>query len=569
MATAKLGPDERRAALRRMADEEFDVVVIGGGVTGAGAALDAATRGLSVALVEASDFAAGTSSGSSKLIHGGLRYLEQRNFNLVREALRERSLLLERICPHLAHGIPFLFPLRNRGWERPYIGAGMLLYDNMGGAGAVPRHKHFSHRGVMKLVPGFKPDSLVGGIQYYDGQIDDARHTVAVARTAALYGAAVAASARAVRFDRANGRVQAVRVRDLETGDELDVRAKSVISALGVWTPELGELAGVPAEPNVRASKGVHLVVPRGRIDSNTGLILRTEKSVLFVIPWGRHWVIGTTDTPWTLGPARPTATSADIDYLLDHVNEVLADPITRDDIEGVFVGLRPLVSAHDQAETTQVSREHMIGRPLENLVSIAGGKYTTYRVMGKEAVDAAVPALGRPVPPSVTDVTPLVGAEGYQALRNTVPRLAARSGLREDQVEHLLGRYGSEIEDLLALMAAEPSLREPLPGADEYLRVEARFAASDEGALHLDDVLRRRTRIHFEAMDRGVAAAEPAAREMAAVLGWSDEQTQREIAHHRERVESERAAERQTDDEDAERALLAGPAPRLTAVPA
>jgi glycerol-3-phosphate dehydrogenase len=566
VSTGKLGPQERAAALARMADEELDVVVIGGGVTGAGAALDAATRGLSVALVEASDFAAGTSSGSSKLIHGGLRYLEQRNFNLVREALRERGLLLERLCPHLVKPVPFLFPLTRRGWERPYVGAGMVLYDTMGGAGQVPRHRHVSRRGLRRLAPDLRSDAAVGGIQYHDGQVDDARHTVAVARTAAQYGAAVATSARAVGVERTDGRVRAVRVRDLESGDELAVQARTVVCALGVWTPELAELAGVEAQPKVRASKGIHLVVPRERIASTTGLILRTEKSVLFVIPWGRHWVIGTTDTPWTLGPARPAATRADIDYLLEHVNAVLERPLSDADVEGVFVGLRPLVAAHDQAQTTQVSREHVIARPLENLVSIAGGKYTTYRVMAKDAVDAAASALGRPVPPSATDVTPLVGAAGYHALRNAVPRLAARGGLAAEQVVHLLDRYGAEVEDLLALIAAEPALGEPIPGAEEYLRVEARFAASHEGALHLDDALRRRMRIHFETRDRGVGAAEPVAREMAAVLGWSDEQAEREVAHHRERVETERAAERQPEDEAAERALLEGPRPRLTA---
>jgi glycerol-3-phosphate dehydrogenase len=569
VTTAELGPKQRAAALARMADEEFDVVVVGGGVTGAGAALDAATRGLSVALVEASDFAAGTSSGSSKLIHGGLRYLEQRNFNLVREALRERALLLERLCPHLVKPVPFLFPLTHRGWERPYVGAGMVLYDTMGGAGAVPRHRHFTRRGLRKLVPGLREDAAVGGIQYHDGQVDDARHTVAVARTAVAYGAAVATSARATAFERQDGRVRAVQVRDLETGGELTLRGRTVVCALGVWTPQLTELLGVEAQPKVRASKGIHLVVPRDRIASNSGLILRTEKSVLFVIPWGPHWVLGTTDTPWTLGPARPTATRADIDYLLDHVNAVLERPLGDADIEGVFVGLRPLVAAHEQAQTTQVSREHVIARPLENVVSIAGGKYTTYRVMAEDAVDAAASALGRPVPASVTERTPLVGADGYHALRNAAPRLAAQSGLSAGHVVHLLDRYGSEVQDLLALVAAEPALGEPIPGAEEYLRVEARFAASHEGVLHLDDALRRRMRIHFETRDRGVAAADAVARELAPVLGWSDEQVAREVAHHRERVESERAAERQPEDEAAERALLEGPQARLTAVTA
>jgi glycerol-3-phosphate dehydrogenase len=550
-----------------MKQEEFDVVIIGGGVNGVGAALDAATRGLSVALVESSDFAAGTSSGSSKLVHGGLRYLEQRNFNLVREALRERGLLIERICPHLAHPVPFLFPLLNRGWQRPYIGAGMVLYDNMGGRSAkVPGHKHFTKKGALKLAPGLKKDYLIGGIQYYDGQIDDARHTVAVARTAVQYGAALATSTRMVGIDREGERARAVRAMDLETGDEFAIRARSVISALGVWTPGLGSFIGKPAEPKVTASKGIHFLVPRDRFESDTGLILQTEKSVLFVIPWGRnHWIIGTTDTPWTLDPAHTAATKEDIDYLLDHVNAVFEKPLTHDDIEGVFVGLRPLVSKHAQAETTQVSREHMIGRPLENLVTIAGGKYTTYRVMAEDVVDAAAKTLGGGVKPSVTAETPLVGAEGYQALRNRAPRIAAESGLTEEQVEHLLGRYGAEITTLLELIAAEPELGQSIPGAPEYLRVEARFATTHEGALHLDDTLRRRTRIYFETKDRGIEASRPIAEDMAGVLGWDAEQVEREVEHYRSRIDAERAAQGRPDDEGAERAVAEGPELRLT----
>jgi glycerol-3-phosphate dehydrogenase len=567
-AGAVLGPQERRNALERMRQEEFDVVIIGGGVNGAGAALDAATRGLSVALVESSDFAAGTSSGSSKLVHGGLRYLEQRNFNLVREALRERGLLLERICPHLAHAVPFLFPLLKRGWQRPYIGAGMVLYDNMGGRSAkVPGHKHFSKKGALKLAPGLKKDYLIGGIQYYDGQIDDARHTVAVARTAAMYGAALATSTRMTGLERDGERVRAVQVQDLETGDAFSIRTRCVVGALGVWTPMLGDLIGKPAEPKVTASKGIHFLVPRDRFESDTGLILQTEKSVLFVIPWGKnHWVIGTTDTPWKLDPAHTAATQEDIDYLLDHVNEVFERPLTHDDIEGVFVGLRPLVSAHDQAETTQVSREHMIGRPLENLVTIAGGKYTTYRVMAEDVIDAAAKTLGGSVSPSVTAETPLVGADGYQALRNSASRLAADHGLTVDQIEHLLGRYGSEITTLFELIAAEPELGQPIPGAGEYLRVEARFATTHEGALHLDDTLRRRTRIYFETKDRGVEASRPVAEDMAGVLGWDEERIEREVSHYRSRIDAERAAQGRPDDEGAERAVAEGPELRLTA---
>ena len=321
---SRLGPEERRAALDRMREERFDVVVIGGGVVGAGCALDAATRGLSVALVEARDFAAGTSSRSSKLIHGGLRYLEQRDFRLVREALRERSLLLNVLAPHLVRPVPFLLPLTEH-WQRAYIGAGMLLYDGLGGHHGLPRHRHLTRRGALRLAPALRKDALVGAIQYHDAKVDDARHTLTVARTAAQFGAAVANNARVIGFLREGERVTGVRVRDEQTGDEIEVRAREVVNATGVWTDDVQHLVGERGKFKVRASKGIHLVVPRDRIQLDTGLILRTETSVLFVIPWGRHWIVGTTDTDWNLDKPHPAASRTDIDYLLEQVNAVLA----------------------------------------------------------------------------------------------------------------------------------------------------------------------------------------------------------------------------------------------------
>ncbi len=301
----------------------FDVVVIGGGATGAGSALDAATRGLNVALVEARDFASGTSSRSSKLVHGGLRYLEQRNFGLVREALRERGLLLNVLAPHLVTPVPFLLPLTEH-WQRAYIGAGLVLYDTLGGHEGLPRHRHLTKRGALRIAPALKTDALVGAIQYYDAKVDDARHTMTVARTAAEFGAAVASNARVVGFLREGERVTGVRVRDEAGGDEFEVRAREVVNATGVWTDDLQHLVGERGKFKVRASKGIHLVVPKDRMQLDTGLILRTEKSVLFVIPWGRHWIVGTTDTDWELDKAHPAASSTDIDYVLEHVNAVL-----------------------------------------------------------------------------------------------------------------------------------------------------------------------------------------------------------------------------------------------------
>jgi glycerol-3-phosphate dehydrogenase len=541
-----------------MASEVFDVVVIGAGATGSGSALDAVTRGLSTALVEARDFAAGTSSRSSKLIHGGLRYLEQKDFALVREALRERSLLLNTLAPHLVRPVPFLFPLHEH-WERAYIGAGMVLYDSLGGHQGLPRHRHLTKRGALRLAPALKPDVLVGAIQYYDGKVDDARHTLTVARTAANYGAAVASAARVVGFLREGARVAGVRVRDEQSGEEIAVRARMVVNATGVWTDDLQHLVGERGKFQVRASKGIHLVVPRDRIQLDTGLILRTEKSVLFVIPWGRHWIVGTTDTDWNLDKAHPAASARDIGYVLEHVNAVLEQPLTREDVEGVYAGLRPLLTGESES-TSKLSREHTVAAPVPGLVAVAGGKYTTYRVMARDAIDAVARGLDRSVPPSATHVTELVGAEGFRALWNGRERLAAASGLHVARIEHLLGRFGSRIHDLLELVEADPELGRPLPGADDYLAVEVRHAASHEGALHLEDVLTRRTRISIETFDRGLAAAEPAARLMADVLGWSEADVAREVERYHGRVAAERRSQEQADDRAADLERLAAP---------
>ncbi|OJF13856.1 glycerol-3-phosphate dehydrogenase [Couchioplanes caeruleus] len=543
-----------------MAEGELDVLVVGGGVTGAGCALDAATRGLSVGLVEARDFASGTSSRSSKLIHGGLRYLEMLDFALVREALRERGLILQRLAPHLARPVPFLYPLQHRVWERLYAGTGVQLYDLMATtSGGLPRHRNLSRRGALRAAPALKKDSLVGALQYYDAQIDDARHTMFLARTAASYGAHVASRTEVVGFLREGGRVTGVRVHDLEHDRTFEVRAQQVVNATGVWTDDTQALIGERGQFHVRASKGIHLVVPRDRIQSSTGLITRTPSSVLFVIPWGRHWIIGTTDTDWALDKSHPAASSTDIDYLLDQVNQVLATPLTRTDVQGVYAGLRPLLSGESES-TSKLSREHTVASPVPGLVVVAGGKYTTYRVMAKDAIDAAVHGLGRSVPRSCTERVPLLGAEGYTALWNRRRVLAEESGLHVARVEHLLKRYGSLVHELLDLIREDPSLGKPLEGADDHLRAEITYAAGHEGARHLEDVLTRRTRISIETFDRGVAAAPMAADLMGDVLDWTKEQREREVENYRLRVEAELASQEQPDDETADAARLGAP---------
>lgn len=556
----RLGPEQRHRDLVRMKSELFDIAVIGAGVTGTGTALDAASRGLSVALVEQRDYASGTSSRSSKLFHGGLRYLEQLNFKLVMEALRERNLMLTRLCPHLATPVSFLYPLQHPVWERAYAGAGVLLYDLLASMGdnPLPHHRHLSRGRVQRMSPSLRNDALVGGILYWDARVDDARHTMMLARTAGRHGAALAPSVRAMDFQREGDRVVGVRARDLESGAEFVVRARQVINTTGVWTDEVQEKAG-RGRIHVRASKGIHLVVPRDRIHSDTGIILRTETSVLFVIPWGRHWIIGTTDTDWDLDLAHPAASRTDIDYLLDHVNAVLRDPLTHDDIEGVYAGLRPLLEGESDA-TSRLSREHAVSQAVPGLISVAGGKYTTYRVMAEDAVDMAAANLDEKVPASVTAMTPLVGADGYQALWNRRDQLGDESGLHVARIEHLLGRYGSLLSEVLELTRDRPELGEPLDGAGDYLAAEISYAASHEGALHLDDVLTRRTRISIETWDRGVAAAKPTARLMGDVLGWDETTITREIEHYLARVAAERESQEQIDDQTADAARMGAP---------
>ena len=392
--TTALSPTTRAQALDEMAATQLDVLVIGAGVVGAGAALDAASRGLTVGLVEARDLAAGTSSRSSKLVHGGLRYLKQLNFSLVFEALRERSLILDTLCPHLARPVEFIYPLERKAIDRGYVGLGIGVYDVLGAGKGVPsHHKHMSKRKTLESFPDGKKGHIQGAIKFYEGQLDDARHTMMIARTAAQYGAHVATSARVIGLLREGDRVVGATVKDLESGREIQIRAKRTVNATGVWTDDIQKMIGGKGQFRVQASKGVHIVVPRDRINSKTGLITETEKSLLFIIPcpWSNDfWVIGTTDTPWSLDLAHPAASRSDIDYILEHANALLEKPLTRDDVVGVYAGLRPLL-AGESDQTSKLSREHAVVSPVPGLVIVAGGKYTTYRVMAEDAINEAV----------------------------------------------------------------------------------------------------------------------------------------------------------------------------------
>jgi glycerol-3-phosphate dehydrogenase len=519
-------------------------------------ALDAATRGLSVGLLEARDFASGTSSASSKLIHGGLRYLEQFNVGLVREALAERAVLLQRVAPHLVRPVPFVFPLTHHLWERAYVGAGLSIYDSLGFAPGrtrgLPGHRQLSRRAVLRVAPALSRAAITGAVAYHDAQVDDARYVVTLARTAAGYGARVATRTQVTGFLREGERVTGVQATDLETGAGFEVRAQQVVNATGVWTDDIQSLVGGRGVINVRASKGVHLLVPRDRIHSSAGIITRTASSVLLIIPWGRHWIIGTTDTDWDGDLARPAATGADIDYLLEAANRLLEVPLTRDDVTAVYAGLRPLLAGESDL-TSRLSREHVVASPVPGLVMVAGGKYTTYRLMARDAVDAVAHGLDSRVPQSCTDRVPLAGADGYVALWNARRRLAESSGLHVARIEHLINRYGSLTSELLALIEADPGLARPLAGADDYLRAEIVYAATHEGARHLGDVLSRRTRISIETADHGETAAAEAADLLAKPLRWDRKRAAAELAHYRAAVAAGRAAQRVTGDDEAD----------------
>ena len=534
-------------ALRATTEQRpLDLLVVGGGVVGCGAALDGISRGLTVGLVERRDLASGTSSRSSRLAHGGLRYLEQREFALVHEALTERGLLVDRISPHLVRPVPFLFPVTRKGWERRYVGAGIALYDLLSRVGAyggtMPRPRTLSPAEVADIAPGIASESIAGAVSFFDAQTDDARHTVALARTAAGRGAHVATRLDVIALNRdATGRVDGARVRDLLSGEEFVVFARVVVGAAGVWSDQLRALAGGESEAEVRQSKGVHLVIPKAAFASNSAVIARTPLSVLFLLPWGEHWLVGTTDTDDHGSLDEPDVTAEDVTYLLDQANRWLARPLRGADVVGVYAGLRPLVSASDAGEsTTSLSREHAVLRPADGFVCVVGGKWTTYRVMAGDVVDAAVVELTalnpeRLVPPSVTADIPVVGASGFREMWEAREQVAAEADVEVAVVEHLLRRHGDRTAGVLDLIAQDPTLGQKLHPDAPYLRAEIVTAAADEGALTLEDTLVRRTRLAMEVRDGGHAIAEAAAGLMSPWMGWSASDVDDAVADFRD----------------------------------
>jgi glycerol-3-phosphate dehydrogenase len=535
--TATLSPTTRRAALAAATSGTHDLVVVGGGVTGVGVALDAAARGLSVVLLEAGDFAVGTSSRSGKTMHGGLRYLEQLNFSLVFGALRERDLTIKTLAPHLVGHEPFLYPLRHH-WEKPYVGAGVGLYDAMATmsrrTGGAPHARYLGRKAVFREAPGLDPDVVIAGLQYPDGRMDDARHTLAVARTAAAYGAHVINYARvtAVRTA-ADGRATGVTAADTQGGGTFEVSARVLVNAAGVWAAEVQQMAGAHTF-TIAPAKGVHLIVRKEAFDSNTGILARAEDSVIILRKWYGHWLLGTTDTPYEGDKANPTVDREDVEYLLRNVNKFLRRKIEHADLLGTFAGLRPLLApaGEGSAKTTSaLSRDHAVIEAPAGMVTIVGGKYTTYRIMARDAVDAAATSLGQSLPPTPTETLPLVGAPGWEAVRNQLPALSARYDVPEPTLRRMLHRYGAELPDVLAPINDDPALARSIAHTAGYLPVEFRYAVTHEGALTLDDVLTRRTHVAIEDPDAGTGAAEEVAGLIAPVLGWDAARQKEEMA--------------------------------------
>lgn len=565
-----LSPSARSEHIDRLeaatAENPLDVLVVGGGVNGAGAAFDAATRGLSVGVVEAADWASGTSSKSSKLMHGGLRYLQMLDFKLVAEALRERDLLIERTAPHLVHPIKFVFPFFKKVVDRAFIGSGVMLYDAMQMVGrkrAVPMHRHLLHDRMLEVFPGLDGEKIVGALEYYDAQMDDARFVMMLVRSAAQYGAAAANYTRVLDYLHEGERVTGVRVRDEESGEEFDIHARTTILAGGVWTGEQQDLAGADAGLEVLASKGVHISVAKDRIPAapDTGVITQTEKSVLFLIPWDEYWVIGTTDTPWEQDVDDVSATGKDIDYIIEHANAVLKSDLTREDVIGVYSGLRPLLQPVKKSggSSTKVSREHTVMQVEPGLSAIAGGKFTTYRVMAEDVVDFAIKDVF-PGRRSLTTSVPIIGAQGYQELVRDKSAIAARYGFDAVRMDRLLFRYGALLTDVLALIDEDSELGTPLAHAPRYLRAEIVYAARAEGVRHLADVIERRTRLDYETSDRGVDAAEEIAQILAAELDWDEARAQAEVSAYSAHIAARLEGETTASDEAAAAAVAAAP---------
>ena len=541
-------PFHRSSMLERLGTEQFDVLVIGGGITGAGVALDAASRGLRTALVERDDFASGTSSKSSKLIHGGLRYLQQGEVRLVYEALHERR-RLRRNAPHLVKVLPFMIPVLTKDGVvsrkiARALGSAMWMYDLTGGWRIGKFHRRLKADAAFRHLPTMPRERLASAYLYYDAAADDARLCLTVARTAAVRGAAVANRCRVVAITKdASGRADGA---DIDAGDRtLHIRARIVVNATGVWADDVRALDEASHPDSIRPAKGIHVTVPWAKVRNDIAVVIPVpkDKRSLFVVPWGplpdgtfEHTYVGTTDTDYEGPLDDPQCTEADLAYVLKALNASVTTGIERSDITGTWAGLRPLVKAPDgggesiSKRTADLSRRHRVQRSDSGVITVAGGKLTTYREMAEDAVDEAVGEL-EVRPRCRTKRLALLGADGFRPAPNG------------SAAAHLADRFGTLAGDVRALIVADPALGKPLVDGLSYLRAEAVYAAREEMATTLDDVLTRRTRARLFDRDAARRAATSTAVLLAAELGWDAAEQARQVADFEARCDEETAA--------------------------
>jgi glycerol-3-phosphate dehydrogenase len=531
---------ERGTSLRRLADEAFDVLVVGGGITGAGVALDAASRGLRTALIEKGDFASGTSSKSSKLVHGGIRYLQQREVRLVYEALAERQ-VLRRTAPHLVRVLPFLLPVLTKDGFLPkrlarLLGSTMWMYDLTGGLRIGKLHKRISKEAALEQMPTLRRENVAASYIYYDAQADDARLTLAVARTAADHGAALANYVTLTGvIKHADGHTAAARLQTHD-GDTFEVRARVIVNATGVWADDVRALDEGRNPSSIRPAKGIHITVPWSLVRNQIAAVVPVPKDrrSVFVVPWGgtngeggehAFTYIGTTDTDYDGPLDDPQITSDDVSYLLRAINNAITSTITESDILGTWAGLRPLVRAAANERTADLSRRHSVRVSDSGVITVTGGKLTTYRRMAADAVDRAVDLLGTRRRSRTMRIS-LHGAEGWDV-----------GGLPRELTE----RYGSDATEVHALQRADPHLAEPIVEGLPYSKAEVVYAARAEMACTVDDVLSRRTRARLLARDDSADAADEVAALLATELNWDESEVARQVAAYRTLVEHER----------------------------
>ncbi len=549
----------RRAAVAQaLAAPTFDLLVIGGGINGAGIARDAAMRGLTVAVVEQGDFASGTSSKSSKLIHGGLRYLENYEFALVLEASRERDRLRRHLAPHLVQPMPFVLPIfRGDPVGRLRLTAGLWVYDGLAAFRNIQRHRSWGRTATLRAEPQLRQPGLRGSLHYYDCWTDDARLTLETMLAAVASGAVVCNYLGAAALLRDDGQLSGVRVVDRLSGESFTIRARQIVNAAGPWLDAVRRLDEPDAAPVLRLTKGVHIVVPRDRVGNVNAIVLRAPRDgrVMFAIPWEDQVLVGTTDTDYDGDPAAVAADADDVRYLLDAVNHYFpAAQLAERDVIGAYAGLRPLVAPTDDAATpSSTSREEQMFESASGLLSLGGGKLTTYRRVAERVVDRVVERLRAAQPdrrfgPCRTGTVPLPGAnfEGAErgGFRGFAKRVRANAPADVDSatVAHLVHRYGAAAPELIARASSDPDSGRRLVGSLPYVRAEVAYGAAVEMAVTLDDILRRRVPLSFRDRDAGLGVSDDVAALLRATLGWTAEETAAAVAAYRDGVERERA---------------------------